>query len=142
VHLPFARAWSEYEGSCSTLVPNPDLIRQFSDDALALARLEAHFFAHDCFLAPNQLLSNMYRIRHLPASIIHARYDMVCPIVSADDLVRAWPGCRYIVVPEAGHSVWEPPVRAAVVSEVEQFKRRLSKQAAPATPARRSQRAS
>jgi proline iminopeptidase len=142
LHLPFARAWSEYEGSCSTLIPNADLIRQFSDDALALARLEAHFFAHDCFLAPNQLLSNMYRIRHLPASIIHARYDMVCPIVSADDLARAWPGCRYVVVPEAGHSVWEPAVRGAVVSEVEQFKRRLTKQAAPATPTRRSQRAS
>jgi proline iminopeptidase len=141
MHVPFARAWSEYEGSCSTLVPNPDLIRQFSEDALALARLEAHFFAHDCFLAPNQLLSNMYRIRHLPASIIHARYDMVCPIVSADDLARAWPGSRYIVVAEAGHSVWEPPVRAAVVSEVEQFKRRLSKQNAAAAPTRRSARA-
>ncbi len=76
----------------------------------------------------------------MPAAIVHARYDMVCPIVSADDLARAWPGSRYIVVPEAGHSVWEPPVRAAVVNEVEQFKRRFSKQAAPAMPARRALR--
>jgi len=56
---------------------------------------------------------NMYRIRHLPASIIHARYDHGLP-----DHQRRRPGaclgqgCRYIVVPEAGHSVWEPPVRA------------------------------
>jgi proline iminopeptidase len=83
----------------------------------------------------------MYRIRHLPASIVHARYDMVCPIVSADDLARAWPASRYIVVPEAGHSVWEPPVRAAVVSEVEQFKRRLAGPAAAPAPARRARRA-
>ena len=141
VHLPFARAWSEYEGTCSTLVPNPELVREFSDDALALARLEAHFFAHHCFLAPNQLLSNLYRIQHLPASIVHSRYDIVCPIVSADELARAWAGCRYIVVAEAGHSVWEPPVRAAVVREVEHFKRHLSRQSAPSVPARRAQRA-
>ncbi len=125
VHLPYARAWSEYEGSCSTLLPNPDLVRHFADEALGLARLEAHYFAHQCFLAPGELISNLYRIRHLPASIVHARYDMVCPIVSADLLARTWLGARYIVVPDAGHSVWEPAVRAAVVREVEHFKRLL-----------------
>jgi len=125
IHMPFARAWSEYEGTCSTLVPNPDLVREFSDDALALARLEAHFFAHQCFLVPDQLLANLYRIQHLPASIVHSRYDVVCPIVSADELARSWPGARYTVVPDAGHSVWEPSVRATVVREVELFKRRL-----------------
>ncbi|MCS7102178.1 MAG: prolyl aminopeptidase, partial [Burkholderiaceae bacterium] len=122
VHLPYARAWSEFEGSCSTLLPNPDLVRHFADEALGLARLEAHYFAHQCFLAPNQLLANLYRIRHLPASIVQARYDMVCPIASADELARAWPNARYVIVPDAGHSVWEPPVRAAVMREVERFK--------------------
>jgi proline iminopeptidase len=126
VHLPFARAWSEYEGSCSTLMPNPDLVRHFADEALGLARLEAHFFAHQCFLAPEQLLNNLYRVRHLPASIIQARYDMVCPMKSADELARAWPSARYTIVPDAGHSVWEPPVRASVVREVELFKTRLA----------------
>jgi proline iminopeptidase len=138
VHVPFARAWSEYEGTCSTLLPNPDLVRQFSDDALALARLEAHFFAHQCFLAPNQLLSNLYRVRHLPAAIVHARYDMVCPIVSADELARAWPAARYVIVPDAGHSVWEPPVRAAVVREVELFKQKFSRAGSHRVPARPS----
>jgi len=126
VHLPFARAWSEYEGSCSTLLPNPELVRHFADEALGLARLEAHYFAHQCFLTPNQLLDNMYRIRHLPAAIIQGRYDMVCPIVSADDLARAWPGSRYVVVNDAGHSVWEPAIRSAVMREVELFKQALS----------------
>jgi proline iminopeptidase len=65
----------------------------------------------------------VHRIRHLPASIVHGRYDMVCPIASADELARAWPGARYEVVPDGGHSVWEPPVRAAVIREVERFKR-------------------
>ena len=125
VHMPFARAWSEYEGSCSTLLPNPDLVRHFSDEALSLARLEAHYFAHACFLAPNQLLENVYRIAHLPACVVQARYDMVCPMVSADELARAWPTARYTVVPEGGHSVWEPNVRSAVMRELEWMKRQL-----------------
>ena len=130
IHMPFARAWSEYEGTCSTLIPNPELVREFSGDALALARLEAHFFEHHCFLAPNQLLANLYRIEHLPAAIVHSRYDVVCPIVSADELARAWPGARFTVIPDAGHSVWEPSVRVAVVREVELFKRRLERRPA------------
>lgn len=126
VHLPFARAWSEYEGSCTTLLPNPELVRHFADEALGLARLEAHYFAHHCFLAPGELLGGIDRIRHLPAAIVQARYDMVCPIVNADELARAWPSARYVVVPDAGHSVWEPPVRAAVMAELNRFKLQLS----------------
>lgn len=126
VHVPFARAWSEYESSCSTLLPNPDLVRHFADEAVGLARLEAHYFAHQCFLAPNQLLDHLYRVRHLPAAIVQGRYDMVCPIVSADDLARAWPKSRYAVVGDAGHSVWEPAIRAAVMREVELFKQALA----------------
>jgi proline iminopeptidase len=125
VHLPYARAWSEYEGTCSTLLPNPDLVRHFTDEALGLARLEAHYFAHECFLGPNELLARIDRIRHLPASIVQARYDMVCPIVNADELARAWPSARYVIVPDAGHSVWEPPVRAAVIAELERLKLHL-----------------
>jgi proline iminopeptidase len=127
VHLPFARAWSEYEGTCSTLLPNPELVRHFADEALALARLESHYFAHRCFLAEDQLLRNLYRIRHLPAAIVQGRYDMVCPTRNADELALAWPNARYVVVPDAGHSVWEPSVRAAVVREVELMKARLAR---------------
>jgi proline iminopeptidase len=127
VYLPFARAWSEYEGRCSTLLPSADLARHFGDDSVALARLEAHYFAHQCFLAPNQLLDHLYWIRHLPAAIVQGGYDMVCPARSADDLARAWPRASYTVVPDAGHSVWEPPIRAAVVREVEAMKAALAR---------------
>lgn len=125
VRIVFARAWSEYEGSCSTLIPNPELVQHFAGEALGLARLEAHYFAHQCFLAPNQLLANIDRIRHLPAAIVHGRYDMVCPVVSADDLARCWPTARYTVLSDAGHSVWEPSTRAAIVAELERFKQQL-----------------
>lgn len=122
VHEPAAHAWIEYEASCSTLLPNPELVSQVAHDALALARIEAHYFAHDCFLAPEQLLANLHRVRHLRAAIVQGRYDMVCPVASADELARAWPGARFTVVPDAGHSVWDSSLRSAVVREVERFK--------------------
>ncbi|MEG1832975.1 MAG: prolyl aminopeptidase [Burkholderiaceae bacterium] len=126
IHLPHALAWIEYEASCSTLLPNPELLQHATHEALQLARLEAHYFAHGCFLGPDQLLGNLYRVRHLRASIVQGRYDMVCPAASADELARSWPGARHVVVPDAGHSVWDPSLRCAVVREVERFKAYLA----------------
>lgn len=126
VHMPAARAWSTYEGSCSTLMPSPETVAYFAGDvvALGLARIEAHYFIHNIFLPDNSLLDNVGRIRHLPAVIVQGRYDAVCPIVSADDLHKAWPEADYRIVPDAGHSAWEPGICAELVRAAEQFKRR------------------
>jgi proline iminopeptidase len=50
---------------------------------------------------------------------------MVCPTRTADDLHRAWPEAEYIVVPDAGHSAWEPGIRAQLVAATERFKTTL-----------------
>ena len=127
VHMPAARAWSVYEGSCSTLLPSPETVSYFSGDsvALGLARIEAHYFINRIFLPDNALLDNVGRIRHLPCVIVQGRYDAVCPVVSADDLHRAWPEAQYVVVPDAGHSAWEPGIRAELVRATERLRLRL-----------------
>ncbi|MFZ5557852.1 MAG: prolyl aminopeptidase [Pseudomonadota bacterium] len=127
VHRPAARTWSVYEGSCSTLLPSRETVDYFAGDvvALGLARMEAHYFTNGIFLPENALLDNVQRIRHLPAVIVQGRYDAVCPIVSAHDLHRAWPEADYVVVPDAGHSAWEPGIRAELVRATELFKARL-----------------
>jgi proline iminopeptidase len=124
VRLPAARAWSRYEGSCSTLLPSPETVAAFSEDSMAsgLAAIETHYFVNELFLAPNALIDGIDKIRHLPGSIIQGRYDMVCPITTADDLHRAWPEADYVVVPDAGHSAMDPGVRAALVRATEHFK--------------------
>ena len=126
VHLPAARAWSIYEGSCSTLLPNPALVADFAADrvALGLARIEAHYFVHDIFLPEDSLLREVRKIAHIPGVIVQGRYDMVCPTVSADDLHAAWPEAEYAVVPDAGHSAFEPGIRARLVAAMEALKRR------------------
>lgn len=132
VHLPAARAWSRYEGACSTLLPNFETVTHFADDqvALGLARLEAHYFRNDAFLRNGGLLERMHRILHLRATIVQGRYDMVCPITTADELARSWPNARYVVVPDAGHSALEPGIRAALVGATERFKEHVRLNAA------------
>ncbi len=124
VHMASARAWSVYEGACSTLLPSPETVAYFSGDvvALGLARIEAHYFSNDIFLPENALLDNIGRIRHIPAVIVQGRYDAVCPIVTADDVHRTWPEAEYIVVPDAGHSAREPGICAELVKATERFK--------------------
>jgi proline iminopeptidase len=129
-----ARAWSVYEGRCSTLLPNAEALAYFSSDhvALGLARIEAHYFRHRLFLPENALLHNVLRIRQIRAVIVQGRYDMVCPAVTADELHRAWPEAEYIVVPDAGHSAWEPGIRAQLVAAMERLKATLPRAAGSA----------
>lgn len=136
VHLPAASAWTMYEGSCSALIPNADAVRPFAQDplALALARIEAHYFVHGGFLRQGGLLGELQRIRHLPCVIVQGRYDAVCPIVTADELASHWPEARYTVVPDAGHSAWEPGILTALIEATETFKSCLSEAGAAGQP--------
>lgn len=124
VHMAAARAWSVYEGSCSTLLPSPDTVASFAQDrtALGLARIEAHYFANSLFLPPEGLLGGMPRIGRLPAEIVQGRYDMVCPARTAFELASVWPSARLTIIPDAGHSALEPGIRRALVSAVERFR--------------------
>src|SRR5579863_5581708 len=124
IHLPAARAWSVYEGACSTLLPNPETVAAFGEArlALGLARIEAHFFTWHLFSPERDLVAQIGRIRHLPAAIVQGRYDMVCPIRSADTLARAWPEAEYIIVRDAGHSAMEPGIREQLVLASERAK--------------------
>ena len=125
IHMPAARAWSIYEGACSTLLPNPETVAAFGEDrlALGLARIEAHFFSRHLFTGECDLIARIGQIRHLPGVIVQGRYDMVCPVGSADELARAWPEAEYVIVPDAGHSAMEPGIREQLVLATERMKR-------------------
>jgi proline iminopeptidase len=112
-----AKAWSVWEGRASTLRPKQDVIAFFASPhtALSLATIEAHYFINDSFLKPNQLIKNADRLKDIPATIVHGRYDMVCPIVSAWELHRAWENSVLQIIPEAGHSATEPGIIDALV---------------------------
>lgn len=88
------------------------------DYARAFARLENHYFAHDCFLEEGQLLRDRHRIEHLPAVIVQGRYDMVCPPRAAWELADGWHRCELRMVPASGHAMSEPRIAAELVRAV------------------------
>jgi len=123
-NLQAARAWSRYEGSCLHLLPHPEAADAFEADAVALGvgRLEAHYFRNDAFLVEDQLIRDISRICHLPATIIQGRYDVVCPPRSAWRLHQAWPKASFLMIEDAGHSGFEPGIATALVAATERFR--------------------
>ncbi len=125
VQLDAARAWSIWEGSTSKLFPDPQLIENFGDErfAIAFARIECHYFTHNAFFdSDNYLIENVNKIRHIPAVIVQGRYDVVCPMMSAWELHRAWPEAELHVTPDAGHSATEPGNISALIEATDRFR--------------------
>lgn len=118
-----ARAWSLWEGRASTLLPKAAVVDHFANahTALSLARIECHYFMHDSFLEPNQILNNAGRLHAIPGIIVHGRYDIVCPVEQAWALHNAWPEARLEVIPDAGHSATEPGIVDALLTATNQF---------------------
>lgn len=118
-----AKAWSVWEGRCSTLHPNPDLVDHFGDPhvALAMARIEAHYFINHSFLDDNALLKNAHKLKGIPTWIVHGRYDVVCPIEQAYLLHQAMPEAEFDIIRDAGHSAFEPAITDRLIQITDQF---------------------
>ena len=90
--------------------------------ALAVSRLEAHYFRHAGFLEPQQLLQGVQRLADIPALMVQGRYDVICPPATAYRLHQAWPQARLQIIDDAGHSAFEPGIEAALVQAMDQFR--------------------
>ncbi|MBL4794280.1 MAG: prolyl aminopeptidase [Pseudomonadales bacterium] len=122
-----AKAWSLWEGHCATLRPSHNVIDHFSEPhtALSLARIEAHYFLNKAFMEPNQLLDNAHKLADIPSTLVHGRYDMVCPLENAFELHRAWPGSELHIVRDAGHAGSEAGIVDALVRAVDDMAKLL-----------------
>lgn len=116
--------WALYESACASLLPNYETIttQEQKDYALAFARLECHYFYTQVYSGADKLTNHIDKIRHIPASIIQGRYDVICPIVTANHLHHLWPEADYIVVPDAGHSSIDPTLRSRLIEATENAK--------------------
>jgi proline iminopeptidase len=122
VRLAAAQAWGHWEGGSTTLVHNPDEPGQFEKPqaAISVARTEAHYFRNAIFLEPNQLLRDIDRIRHIPTTIVHGRYDIICPVKNAFDLATTWPEANFQIV-LAGHSAADPAIVDVLVDATDKL---------------------
>ncbi len=117
-----AKAWSVWEGRCATLHPNPRVVEHFGHPhvAIALARIECHYFMNQAFLEPGQILRDAGRLAGIPGVIVHGRYDMVCPLDNALALSERWPDAELRIIRDAGHSASEPAIVDALIHGVEE----------------------
>ncbi|HAF24130.1 MAG TPA: prolyl aminopeptidase [Blastocatellia bacterium] len=124
VCLEAARAWSIWEGSTSKLFFDYKMIEKFAEPefALAFARIECHYFMNNSFFpTDNHLIEHVDKIRQIPSVIVQGRYDVVCPMMSAWELHRAWPEADLRIIPDAGHSISEPGVIDALIEATDRF---------------------
>jgi proline iminopeptidase len=125
VRLRAARAWSVWEGATSFLRPDDGFIQGHEDEAFALAfaRIESHYFVNAGFFeADGQLLRDVHRLHGIPGTIVHGRYDVVCPVQSAFDLKAQWPEAKLVVCPTSGHSAFEPEIAEALVAATQAYR--------------------
>ncbi len=122
--LAAARAWSVWEGATSFLHVDDDFVNSHEDPqfALAFARIENHYFVNGGFFdVEDQLLRDAHRIADIPGVIVHGRYDVVCPLANAWDLVKAWPKAKLEITPASGHSAFEAENVDALVRATDSF---------------------
>jgi proline iminopeptidase len=122
LHGPTARAWhdterilSEHRSSRVRL----DLESLKRTGALPVTPfMEAHYFQNDCFMRPNQLLEEAGKLNGIPGLIVQGRFDLLCPPATSHALAAVWPGSEVRVVEGAGHSLYDPGIRDAVMRAV------------------------
>jgi len=119
-----ARAWSVWESTCLSLLPNAERVAQAADDrfAYAFARIENHYFINRGFFSTDgELLARAQRLKDIPGVIVQGRYDVVTPLRSAWDLHKMWPTARLDIVPDAGHTGTEAGLAAALINATDAF---------------------
>ncbi|OLR90199.1 prolyl aminopeptidase [Actinokineospora bangkokensis] len=122
--LAAATAWSTWEGATVSLLPAPGLIAQYAEPrfAVAFAKLALHYFAHDGWLAEDQLLKDAGKLTGIPGRLIQGRYDVVCPPITAWELRQAWPDSRLAILPAAGHATSDTGVLETIREATDEFR--------------------
>jgi proline iminopeptidase len=131
VHAPAARAWHDTERMLSEHTPSRtrlDLAAIKSGGALpSTPFMEAHYFVNDCFMRPNQLLEDAGRLSGIPGIIVQGRYDLLCPPSTSQTLTARWPDAEIRIVEGAGHTLYDPGVRDAVMKGIADMASRITR---------------
>lgn len=116
-----AKHWAQWEGQCATLHPCKTVFERFTNThtAMSLSLIETHYFMNHCFIEPNQILRDAYKLEGIPGIIVHGRYDIICSLDNAYALHQAWPNSELHVIRDAGHSSSEPGITDALVNAAE-----------------------
>ncbi|AWB87310.1 prolyl aminopeptidase [Mycetocola zhujimingii] len=123
VHEPAAVAWSRWESSTITLLPNEANIARFTEPAyaVAFARIENHYFMNGGWWEEGQLIRDAPKLAGIPTVIVQGRYDMCTPPMTAWALAEAMPHAELKMIPDAGHAFDEPGILDALIEATDRF---------------------
>jgi len=121
--LAAAKAWSMWEGLTVTLLPDPQMLEEFTEDqhAIAVARIECHYMRNLGWLDDDQLLENAHKLKGIPGVIVQGRHDCCTPPSAAWALKQAWPEVELEIVPDGGHLFTEPGITDGLVRATDRF---------------------
>ena len=129
IHGPAARAWHDTERILSEHAPSRvrlDRDGLHSSRALpATPFMEAHYFVNNCFMRPDQLISEANRLAGIPGIIVQGRYDLLCPPKTSHALAAMWRDAEIRVVEGAGHTLYDTGVRDAVMRAIADLASRI-----------------
>jgi proline iminopeptidase len=80
--------------------------------------MEAHYFANNSFMAPDQLINEAGKLNGIPGIIVQGRYDLLCPPATSHALAAVWRAAEIRIVEGAGHTLYDPGVRDAVMKSI------------------------
>ena len=117
-------AWNRWEFilsflKCANLDKCPKNKDTFSTHQ-SVALLENYYMLNNCWLKPDELSRGIHKIKDIPCTIIHGRYDLVCPIYSALKIKKYWKKANLIIT-LAGHASSDPQNNIAIKKTVKEF---------------------
>lgn len=113
----YADEWTLWEATLLSIEYDPIELEEEvmgDKDNTAVARIETHYFLNQCFVPENYILDNIDRLKDIPCNLIHGRFDMCTPPISARDLQKAYGANLKLKWVNSGHYNTDPEMRAAL----------------------------
>lgn len=125
VCMTAAGAFAKYDIGASFLMDSKEKVERILAEEgvfLAMAKFFTNYALNKCFIAENQIMNDLHKISHLPAIIVHGRYDIVCKVKNAYKLHKNWDGSELFIIQDAGHASTEPGIAKILVYATEKMR--------------------
>jgi proline iminopeptidase len=101
-----ASGWRTWEDVVLSLEPDAKPVSHGTPadpGTLAFVRICAHYYACGAWLDDGAVIRDAGLLADIPGVLIHGRLDLSCPVITAWELARAWPGAELLIDDHSGH---------------------------------------
>ena len=110
-----AEAWLRLESEAMAMTVPGATPGPHGDPLVPRTYVYMHYLAERFFLRDGELLEGLEALAPVPVEIVQGALDPVCPPISAWELAQKLPHAHLRMIPQAGHSQFEPSISRALV---------------------------